>query len=370
MGVRAIQPNDCSETVPPNSMLKWISVKHLNAMVLGVGMWVLLAAGPAAAADEPAAGTSAKLGVMPLQFTATADPDVRRQIGESLLTGLRRKGVEVVAPEEVVSAAPAAAQCDTSDCLRQVGQSVGARYLVRTRIDVVDRDYTLALELLDSKSGEVLARAGEQCDVCGLNEVGELATLQGAALAQKLDMVADRPARLRFESAPTGAKVEVDGVMVGTTPLDHELTPGDHIIVVSKPGHLPAERRLTSVGGVEERLVFDLPARSEKGRSIEPWGWALLGTGMAATGIGATLLALDERPYENDCSGTNVDVNGTCRYRLNTMAGGIAGLATGVALMGTGVGLVVSGRKKRGRQKSVELQAGTMPRGLWFRARF
>lgn len=343
-----------------------IPVSIRTAVVLGG----LMCAGP------PESTESVRLGVLPVEFNDSAGPEVRRQLVKSVMTGLQRRGVPTIEPDAVLERAPSAAGCTTSDCIRQVGETLGARYLVRTRIEAHDRDYEVSLELLDPRSGEVLARAQEGCDVCGLNEAGELATLQAAALAQKLDMVADRPALLRLESAPPGATVEVDGEVVGTTPLEHRLPAGEHVLTVRKSGHLGVERTITSVGGVEERLSFDLPERSggQRWRSVlAPVGWALFATGLATAGAGATLIAIDERPYQRDCNGENVDANGTCRFRYDTMTGGIVAVATAAALVGTGIGLVVHARRKgtgRRTKKAVEVQAGASPHGLWFRSTF
>jgi hypothetical protein len=66
-------------------------------------------------------------------------------------------------------------------------------------------------------------------------------------------------------------------------------------------------------------------------------------------------VAVDENPIENDCEGANVDANGVCKYRYNTLAGGVVLLVAGLASTGAGVGLVVHGYKSRGREREVAL---------------
>jgi PEGA domain len=50
-------------------------------------------------------------------------------------------------------------------------------------------------------------------------------------------------------STPDGADIEIDGSFVGNTPSVVELAPGDHVVVVKKPGYKPWERKLKVTGG-------------------------------------------------------------------------------------------------------------------------
>jgi hypothetical protein len=76
---------------------------------------------------------------------------------------------------------------------------------------------------------------------------------------------------------------------------------------------------------------------------------------------------LDDRQYKNRCSGENMDVNGTCKFSYDTVAGGAVLVAGGAALTITGAVLLAVG-KKRGKS---ELRASAMlPGGLMLRGRF
>jgi hypothetical protein len=50
-------------------------------------------------------------------------------------------------------------------------------------------------------------------------------------------------------SSPDGADIEVDGRFMGSTPSSLELTPGERVVVVRKPGFKPWERRVYLAGG-------------------------------------------------------------------------------------------------------------------------
>jgi hypothetical protein len=62
-------------------------------------------------------------------------------------------------------------------------------------------------------------------------------------------------ASLLVRSTPAGATVSIDGVARGVTPLPlRDLEFGDHVVIVSRPGYVAAERQVT--------LTSDRPARS------------------------------------------------------------------------------------------------------------
>ena len=58
-------------------------------------------------------------------------------------------------------------------------------------------------------------------------------------------------------SVPDGADIEIDGSFVGNTPSAVEAAPGDHVVIVTKSGYKPWERKL-KVGGGEIKLTAEL----------------------------------------------------------------------------------------------------------------
>lgn len=65
-------------------------------------------------------------------------------------------------------------------------------------------------------------------------------------------------AKLRLESAPPGADIELDGNFVGNTPSDVQVSDGEHTITVKKTGFKVWERKLTVSGGSSINLNADL----------------------------------------------------------------------------------------------------------------
>jgi hypothetical protein len=72
-----------------------------------------------------------------------------------------------------------------------------------------------------------------------------------------------------FRSTPTGADITVDGSMVGSTPSSISLSPGEHIITISKQDFRTYERTMTVKAGhpvvaaylqqVKTTIQFDRP---------------------------------------------------------------------------------------------------------------
>ena len=93
--------------------------------------------------------------------------------------------------------------------------------------------------------------------------------------------------------------------------------------------------------------------------------WSAFGAGGVSLLTGFVLLGIDENPYRKDCSGDNVDANGACKFRYNTLGAGIGMTVTGVALVAAGTTLLVMDKKKE-RQMS----AAIGPRFIGLTGRF
>lgn len=309
-----------------------------------------------ATSGPPAPEGGAEIAVLPVQFAGDLEPHWRTQLQTRLIEGLERGRFTLVLPDAVAKTSGFVADCRTPKCYGAIAEATGAKYVVRTRIERQDRDYRVAIEVLQPDSGRVVASTTEQCSLCGASEVGEIAEVQAAVLRRKLDELVLGPPVLVIESTPTRASVQVDGQAVGTTPLRHEVTPGDHVVRIGKDGHGWQERSFGAVAGVEEQMSVTLaPIVRQWKPKARKWGWALISIGSAAIVTGAVLVAIDERPYQARCKGDDVDGFGNCRFTYDTLAGGIAALVSGVAVAATGTGLAIAGRNRRARPSRAAL---------------
>jgi len=315
---------------------------------------------PGFADAAPASDSDRKAALLPLQVEGDLNAGWRDRIVEDLSRGMVQAGVEVVGPEAVLEASGGIKDCNNAKCYAFLSSSVGARFLLRSRISVDERNYSVSIDIIDGNDGSIAASSSESCQLCGLSEVGDLVTKQAAALRQKVDMLALEPAVVAITSDPSGATIYIDGTKVGTTPMEQALSPGGHRAEARKDGFVTQTRELKTVQGVREALSFELlPEGAEdegkaKGggkRWKVPVGWALLGVGVAGTAAGVTFLVIDENPYQARCSGPDVDAMGNCRQRYNTLVHGAVLTATGGALLVTGMALLIRDRVERGRKR-------------------
>ena len=267
--------------------------------------------------------------VDPLQVEGPLAETWRERLTERLIEGVERSGRPALRP----------------------GQASGSHYILRPTVTVDGRDFDVSLQLVDGRDGAVLSERSELCEVCAVNEVGDVLAAHAGILSEKLDALLRSPPVVVFDSTPAGAVVYLDGEPIGSTPVRREVSPGAHRARAELRGYVPLERHLDAVAGTEEQLDFPLQ-RTPRAQRVRVAGWALLAVGVPSTVAGVTLLALDERPYRRRCSGDYVDEFGNCRLRYDTLVAGIS--LTSVGLVTSIAGAVIVGRgRRRGRKRPV-----------------
>ncbi len=246
------------------------------------------------------------MGVAPIEL----EGDVARDLSEPAATRLQA----AIAEDFEVVAVATDGECDDA-CLAAAAREADVPAVVQVRIAVENRDYTLRTRVVDASTGEVLREDENSCEICTYDESLEVLDQQlgnvGAALHKLLD---EEP-----EPEP----------------------------VVTTTNDAPGPRR--------------------NGKALRIAGWSMIGAGAAAAISGVALMAIDENPHEGSCNGDSVDVNGTCEFRYDTLAGGVGLLVGGLAVAGGGVALVIV--DKRGRERATATAAAT-PRGFVITGRF
>lgn len=302
------------------------------------------ATGPAegSAAARPAAVDS-RLAVLAIAVTGTSDESIGPRLLGHLKKGLERGAFTIIDPAEVERHAPGG--CSTQSCLAALRTQAGATFALRAQISVSDRDYAVHLDLLDARTGIVLATSDERCELCGSAEVDTLVETQSALLRRALEDIIQGPSRLVVDSQPAGALVLVDNQLIGTTPVDQPVLEGEHVVRVMLDGYVSDERKVKLVRGVRERLDLQLrrAPRLARSRSL---GWASLFTGLPVFAAGVGLLAIDGREPRRYCDSDNRDAFGTCQYIYTTAIGGAAALAGGTALITIGAMLLLRTRDR------------------------
>ena len=224
--------------------------------VLALGMLVGLI-GPAAHAEK-----RQRIAVLEVTIEGDAPPELRGQISKSLGGGIFAGGYDVVDRDEVAAklrGARALVGCVSTTCLAHIGTLVNAKKFVRVRAFATGAAYTIELELYapDAPSG-LANRIERACTVCTLREVSDLVSKAA------LELVSGRPpeadsARVSILSRPSGARIQVDGVVVGDAPVEAELDAGPHLFHASLPsGYRSADARRTLAPGERAEVVLTL----------------------------------------------------------------------------------------------------------------
>jgi tetratricopeptide (TPR) repeat protein len=170
-------------------------------------------------------------------------------------------------------------------------------------------------------------------------------------------------------SAPSGARVVLDGKQVGKTPWTGEIQPGRHTAVLKLAGYTDVTKEflLTSTRAVDVEVTFSVPAASpaaaapattvgepvktspvpaepppetEKKRSVAPWTWAALGVGVAALG-GALAFELSRKSAEDDARDAPSQIEHQEHYATMEDRQGTARLLLGVGAVATVAGGVL-----------------------------
>ncbi len=320
---------------------------------------------PAPDVPEPAEADAAptakvvpiRAAVLPLVFEGEELPDAdRSELTGRLVEGLRRGEFDVVAPDEVLAAAPNAATCRAADCYTSIASAAGATHVVRFVVQAQDRDYQVEVVLLDGKDGAQVASSADSCQICGVSEVGDILDAAAATLRTKLDNLAQGPATLVVASSPAGARVSIDGELKGVTPFDGPVLAGKHVLRISLDGYITVEREVTFVEGIEETQSFELekvPSRLP----ARPWGWVSLGVGVAGVGTAIALAKLDDDQYK--LFGSCEEPDGKQCPKLWSTEWLVLGTAiAGAGLATLGVAILLNSAKRRTKKSGVDKGKG------------
>lgn len=319
------------------------------ARSLAIGLVTATAWSPVVRAEPPAREA---IGALPLGVDGELAATWRGRLEDRLREGLARGRRPVIALE-------AAGPCDAA-CVRGLGRTADARWITRARVTVRERDFDVLLELLDARSGEVVTRSAGTCEVCAIDEVGDMLADRAGVLDRKLDALAQAPAVVRFETRPTAALLWLDGEPLGAAPLERSVPDGRHRARAELRGHLPVEVQFDAVAGTNDTVTLELSPAPRPHRALTIAGWSALGVGIAVLAGGVPLLVVHDRPYRDRCAGADVDADGDCRFRYDTRTGGAIAVAIGGAAIAGGIALLVRARRPAPRRARVGVRGGVL----------
>ena len=274
-----------------------------------VTLWSMLAALASGTVAMCIAATHAvapsRVVIVPSKVEGDAPTTVSDTFDAAASAGVAAAGAE---------AARAPDGCATETCAMEAAGPNG--YVVTTTAQARGSDYAISVRVLDG-TGAVVEELSEPCEICTHEEAAQAVQ----ALVQKL------VAPVAEAAPPPPPPAETEPV---TTP---------------DPGPDPSGER---------RRMSD--------RTMGTLGFVGIGAGAAAIVGGVILFVVDERPVRTQCDGEQVDMDGECEFRYNTLGGGAALAITGALAVGAGVGLLLLRRGRpapeQGKRADVAVSAG------------
>jgi hypothetical protein len=291
---------------------------------------------PSARAQTELAG-SQRVAIARLDFEGKIPQGLQELFAQRLVQGLSAARFEVLRGSDVQQKLSGPNQplatCQNATCYPAMASALDASYLITARIAESNKSYTMVMEIINGRTGGVLASNRERCETCGAEEAGEKMGLAASALRERLEAVSRAPARLAIRSRPAGATVVMDGKPAGVTPLEAELPGGPHHVQLAMSGHDSLSRTFTVVSGVDEAMDLSLVAIP----STFPYrtaGWGSLAGGAALLVTGMLTMAFDN--HEIACSTEQKDANGRCPWVRSTKwwAVPMIGIGAAAATMG------------------------------------
>ncbi|MCA9684911.1 MAG: PEGA domain-containing protein [Myxococcales bacterium] len=209
------------------------------------------------------------------------------------------------------------------------------------RVDGSDRSYTLAWSADDPALDQSIVLESS-CELCSISEVADQLAVDLGQVCGHLDALDTAPGHVTVTAEPGDARLLIDGKHVGHTPWTGELTPGRHILELDHWGYAEQQKTVEVFPGaaLETHVVLLQQAQSTGKRPRWP-GWLGIGVGLATTAAGVAFIAVDQRPYRGLCEGPDVDAQGDCRYRFDSLPLGIGLTVAGAALLSGGIGVTV-----------------------------
>ncbi|MGH1341119.1 MAG: PEGA domain-containing protein [Nannocystales bacterium] len=328
----------------------------------GLGSAALVAAFFVAVSPLTALGAKPKaktrVAVMPLLTEGDVPSEVRSEAREEVKAALENKNVELV------DGRPTGANCTDFECIHSVAEDADAQWVVQPALSTIDHDYGIAVRLFDA-AGNLKADEASTCEICSYPDAVEALVTGAKQLKVPLLELVENPygdreqetheaeaiSRFAIRTEPEGALVKIDGERVGKTPLELEVEPGLRDIEITLRNHNDVVETVRAPRGGSEMLNYTLTKNNEKQtRALRITGWTFSMLGVGLLGAGVPLLALEEEPVKRQCSGNDVDFEGRCRYRYDTLLPGALLTGFGIASLLTGIttGVIAASRRDKG----------------------
>jgi hypothetical protein len=287
----------------------------------------------------PYAAKAERIAILELR-SKEMPPVLLETVQARLNEALKAEGYKIVSEEEVakkmreINVPPG---CTLGPCLSRIGRALFAERALFGGISSQGSSYDLVLTMMETGGGSVLAQVTGRCEVCNYKEVEDLVLKGAQDLHRQMLVFLSTHSVLVIRSKPSLAKVLLDNLPAGETPMTLVVSPGYHLIEVASSGGIASKEMLSLEPG-KTRLIYadlwqKLPSWLDEGvspkrqRRLPSWlKWTVLGASISLVGIGAGAWAMDGRETSDG------------RYLYDTSTLGITFVSVGIATaIGSGI---------------------------------
>jgi hypothetical protein len=238
---------------------------------------------PAPAPAEPASA-SERIVVTPLAAQRNVDEALVSMLGDIMLSELQRRGGQVIGYSDIQAmldneAAKNVLDCDGTNCLAELGDAMGARYLIHSSLGRIGAQYVLNLKLIDVEKATVKARVTRQV---GSEDEAALIEVVRAAVVELMTGDAQVSSPPRASGGPwLGTAATVGGAVVGLAGA-----------AVGVAFGLMATEAL-KFAPVDARYAASVKTANEHAL-VSTLGWVVGGVGVATAVGGGVMMMVEE----------------------------------------------------------------------------
>jgi hypothetical protein len=163
-----------------------------------------------------------------------------------------------------VAKEPACAEAASEACVRAFARLAGVKKVVTVGMQVEGDGQLVQLQLFDT-SADAFTRE--------VAAVWVEDPAQTDALLRRVLLKSEKLSEIVADVAPSGARIAVDGVPVGTAPLAGpiaHLTPGTHRVSAEREGHLPLSLEVQTHEGARTHVALRLSEAPPETAAVEP----------------------------------------------------------------------------------------------------
>ncbi len=151
-----------------------------------------------------------------------ASPALALQLQDGFVVGLFRAGIPVLDPVDVARRLPKNPElqrCDTSPCLKNLGQLLDIRFVMRVKVSLTGNSYKMAVRLFTTEGAVPAALPVEAqsrfCDVCTVTEAREVMIRLADGIKKPLDEAPTPPPPARRPRTHTWSGPSIVSVALG-----------------------------------------------------------------------------------------------------------------------------------------------------------